>query len=79
MNFNFMKYINVPLFLFSLSFGLFVTYIGGPDTQTIFVYPNPDNLDKIHYKDHTDTCYKFSAKEVKCPTDKKEIRSYNVQ
>ena len=79
MNFNIMKYINVPLFLVSLSLGLFVTYVTGPETQKIFVYPNPDNLDKILYKDHADTCYKFTAKSIKCPNDKNKIRSYNVQ
>ena len=26
-----------------------------------------------------DTCYKFTAQNVKCPTDKNKIRSYNVQ
>ncbi len=76
---NIIKFIDIPTFLISLSIGLFITYITGPEKHTIFVYPNPDNLDKIQYKDHTDTCYKFESKEVKCPDDKKQIRSYNVQ
>ena len=74
-----MQLIVWPVFIISLSVGLFMTYITNPNPTVIFIYPNPDNLDKIHYKDHTDTCYKFSAKEVKCPTDKNQIRSYNVQ
>jgi len=79
MNLNITRFLNMPLFLIALSVGLFVTYISGPDTNTIFVYPNPDNLDKINYRDHAEVCYKFSAQKVKCPADKKEIRSYNVQ
>jgi len=79
MNLNILRFLNIPLFLIALSLGLFVTYISGPETNTIFVYPNPDNLQKINYRDHADTCYKFSAQEVKCPEDKKKIRSYNVQ
>jgi hypothetical protein len=74
-----MRFLNVPLFLIALSVGLFVTYISGPETNTIFVYPNPDNINKINYRDNADTCFKFSAQEVKCPEDKKKIRSYNVQ
>ena len=42
-------------------------------------YNKNNNLDKILYKDHADTCYKFTAQNVKCPTDKNKIRSYNVQ
>jgi len=76
---NIMKFINIPLFLISLSIGLFVTYVTGPKANTIYVYPNPDNLEKVNYKDHTDTCYKFTAQEVKCPSNKAQIRSYNVQ
>jgi len=79
MNLNIMKFLNMPLFLMALSLGLFVSYISGPQGNTIYVYPNPDNLEKINYRDNSDTCYKFSAQQVKCPSDKKKIRSYNVQ
>ena len=47
-----MKLINVPLFIASLSFGLFLVYITSPRPDIIYVYPTPDNLDKIQYKDH---------------------------
>ena len=75
----YMKFINFPLFLISLSLGLFLVYISMPPTQVIYVYPNPDNKDKITYKDKANNCYHFTAKAVKCPLDKTKIRSYNVQ
>ena len=36
-------------------------------------------MDKILYKDQTDTCYKFTANEVSCPTRKSEIMKYPIQ
>ena len=46
-----MKFLNIPLFLISLAIGLFVVYISMPPTQVIYVYPNPDNEQKISFKD----------------------------
>ena len=74
-----MKFINIPIFIISLALGIFVTYITTEPTKSIVVYPNPDNIDKILYKDAADNCFKFKANEVKCPSDEKKIRSYSVQ
>ncbi len=73
------KYFHLPTFLISLAFGLFIVYIQQPDLTTIFVYPNPDNQEKIQYKDRADNCYKFSSEEVECPQDEMKIREYPVQ
>ena len=75
----YMKFINIPIFLTSLSIGLFIVYISMPPTQIIYVYPNPDNEDKILYKDNADNCFKFDSQEVECPNDVSQIRSYNIQ
>ena len=45
-----MKFISVPIFILSLAIGIFVVYISQPPSQIIYVYPNPDNEDKITYK-----------------------------
>ena len=74
-----MKFINIPLFIASLAIGLFVVYISMPSTQIIYVYPNPDNEDKISYKDKADNCFHFKSKLVDCPTDVSKIRSYSIQ
>jgi|TARA_X000000368_G_C22391241_1_gene433371 hypothetical protein len=74
-----MKFLNIPLFLISLGLGLFVAYITLPPTQVIYVYPNPDNENKISFKDKADNCFHFTSKEVKCPDDVSKIRSYNIQ
>ena len=75
----YMKFINIPVFIISLAIGLFVTYVTSEPTKSIFVYPNPDNIDKLLYKDKADNCFKFKAEEVKCPEDTNQIRSYNIQ
>ena len=74
-----MKFIHFPIFLVSLAVGLFVVYISMPPTQVIYVYPTPDNEDKITYKDRADICFHFKSLEIDCPVDKSKIRSYGVQ
>ena len=71
-----MKFINFPIFLVSLAVGLFVVYISMPPTQVIYVYPTPDNEDKITYKDRADNCFHFKSLEIDCPADESQIRSY---
>jgi hypothetical protein len=69
----------VPIFIVSLAIGLFVSYITMSATQVIYVYPNPENEDKISFKDKADNCFHFKSTEIKCPKDVSKIRSYNIQ
>jgi hypothetical protein len=73
------KFINIPLFLISLLFGLFGVYIIMPDTRKIFVYPTPENIGILQYRDKTDTCFSFQQKEVDCPENENEISKIPVQ
>jgi hypothetical protein len=76
---SFSKYINIPVFLISLAFGIFAVYIFLPDTRKIYVYPTPENIDILLYKDKTGQCFKFDQKEVTCPTNDSEISKIPVQ
>ena len=69
------KFINTKIFLISLAVGIFFIYINQPAPTIIYVYPTPDNVNKIQYKDKADTCYQFTSQEVSCPNNKniKEI------
>ena len=62
----FMKYLSIPYFLVSLAVGLLFVYLSSPKPTIIFVYPTPDNVDTIEYKDKADTCFKFNANKVTC-------------
>jgi len=75
----YMKFINIPVFIVSLSIGLFLVYIGSPRPDIIYVYPNPDNLHKMQYKDKGGACFGFSAEKVKCPEREDLIREYPIQ
>ena len=69
----FLKYISVPVFLTSVALGLFLTYIIGADMKTIYVFPTPDNVGSIQYKDYADNCYTYQQEMVACGDDYKEI------
>lgn len=75
----FFDLISFPAFLISLVVGLFVVYVFNPTPTVIYVYPTPENIDKLQYKDYANNCYEFTSKEVKCPNDKKLINIIPVQ
>tara|TARA_B100000795_G_scaffold101561_1_gene74756 strand:+ start:7663 stop:7932 length:270 start_codon:yes stop_codon:yes gene_type:complete len=74
-----MKFISIPVFIVSLSIGIFIAYISLPAPHVVYVYPTPENIDKIQYKDEGGTCFGFKAKEKPCPKNNKLIRRYPVQ
>ena len=65
-----LKYINIPVFIISLAIGLFFVYVYQAEKRVIYVYPKPDNVDYIQYKDATGTCFNIKQSQIKCPADK---------
>jgi len=74
-----MKFIDVPVFIISLCIGIFMSYISLPRPHAVFVYPTPENIASIQYKDQTGTCFGFTSHHVKCPKDAAKIREYPIQ
>ena len=64
-----LKFVNVPVFILSLAIGLFFVYIYAPDSRTIYVYPTPDNVDMVQYKDVLGNCFYYHQERVKCPKE----------
>jgi hypothetical protein len=74
-----LNYISFPTFLISFAIGLFFAYILGPETKTIFIYPSPENVDKILFKDKANNCFYFEEEKVECPANKSLISSIPIQ
>lgn len=65
----FMKFINIPAFIISLAIGLLFVYLSEPTTNVVHVYPTPENIDRILYRDNAENCYKYEANEIECTDD----------
>ena len=74
-----LNYISIPIFLISFSIGLFFIYILGPEMKTIYIYPSPENVDKILFKDKAENCFYFEETSVKCPNDESLISKIPIQ
>ena len=62
---NLFKYLNPYVFLASLAFGVFAVYIFSSE-RVIYVYPTPENVDLLLFRDKTDNCFQFRKQEVDC-------------
>lgn len=71
------KYFSFPFFIVSLAIGLLFVYLSVPSPTVIYVYPTPDNVDDIEYKDKSGSCFKFDAQEVTCSKTAKTIPIQN--
>jgi hypothetical protein len=68
--------LSLPAFIISLAIGLFFIYIWGPEIKTVYVYPSPDNVDKMLFQDKANQCFQLEQQEVSCPEDESQI--FNV-
>ena len=75
----FLKFISIKIFITSLAIGLLYVYLFNPDPTIIYVYPTPDNVGQVEYKDKANNCFQFEANEVSCPKDKSKIKTIPVQ
>jgi len=74
-----MKFINIPVFILSLAIGIFLVYIFVPEERKIYVYPTPENVDKVQYKDKTGTCFTLKQEQTECPSDSSLISKVPMQ
>ena len=75
----FTKFLNLPIFICSFIIGIIFVQLSSPSNTVIFVYPTPDNIEHIVYKDKADNCFSYNIDNIKCPKDKKQIKTIPVQ
>lgn len=73
------NFINLPAFLISLAIGLLFVYLTEPPHKIVYVYPTPENVNDIEYRDKADNCFEYKMKNVECPSDKSKIKSIPMQ
>jgi len=74
-----LHYISLPVFLISFAVGLFFIYILGPEMKTIYIYPSPENVNRVLFKDKADNCFYFEEEAVECPKDESLISHIPIQ
>jgi hypothetical protein len=74
-----LRFIKIPVFIVSLAIGLLFVYIFNPDKRKIFVYPSPENVNNIQYKDSTGACFEFKQTKLKCPEKESDISKVPAQ
>jgi hypothetical protein len=74
-----LNYISLPIFLISFAIGLLFVYLMGPDMKTIYIYPSPENVDKVLFRDKADNCFYFEEENVECPKDENLISKIPIQ
>lgn len=74
-----LDYISFRVFMVSFAIGLFFVYIYGPEMKTIYIYPSPENIDKVIFKDKADNCFSFQANEVECPKNESILSKIPLQ
>jgi len=73
------NYISLPIFVISFAIGLFFIYILGPEMKTIYIYPSPESIYKVLFKDKADNCFYFEEQNVECPRDDNLISKIPIQ
>ena len=74
-----LNYISLPIFLISFAIGLLFIYLMGTEMKTIYIYPSPENVDKVLFKDKAENCFYFEEENVECPKDEKLISKIPIQ
>jgi len=74
-----LNYISLPIFLISFAVGLFFIYVLGPEMKTIYIYPSPENVNKVLFKDKAENCFLFEEEIVECPKNESLISNIPIQ
>ena len=63
----------------SLTIGLLIIYLKEQEYKHIYIYHNPDNINKYQWVDHANYCYEWQQSDILCPDDSKHINEIPLQ
>jgi hypothetical protein len=78
-NMNFIKYVNVPVLIITIIVGFFIVNFTSEEMRKIYVYPTPENVDLLQYRDKTGTCFSYKQTSVTCPANSADISKVPAQ
>ena len=55
------QFISIPALITSFALGMLIVYITSPPPREIMVYPTPENVKKLLYKDKAEQCFEFKV------------------
>ena len=64
-----LRLISPIAFVVSLIVGLLFGYMANPAPDVVRVYPTPENVSQLQYRDRAGVCFEYSADKVKCPAN----------
>jgi hypothetical protein len=66
-----LKLFSLPVFIISFSIGVLIVYL--------MVYPTPENVGDLLYRDKAQSCFRFTPNETQCPKDETHIKKVGPQ
>tara|TARA_A100001035_G_C27610610_1_gene420696 strand:- start:529 stop:765 length:237 start_codon:yes stop_codon:yes gene_type:complete len=73
------KYFNLKFLILGILFGVLAVHFSENEKKIINVYPTPENVDIVQYKDSAENCFNFENIVVNCPSDVSKINTIPVQ
>jgi hypothetical protein len=73
------KYFNLKFLILGILFGVLAVHFSDNEKRVIHVYPTPENVDVIQFKDSADNCFNFENIIVDCPSESNKINTIPVQ
>ena len=73
------KFFNFKFLILGIIFGFFALRYSDTEKRVVRVWPTPDNIDVIQYKDNANNCFTFENIVVDCPSNPDDIHSIPIQ
>jgi hypothetical protein len=58
--------LHLPALILGILVGMAALWLR-PDDRVVTIYPSPENVDKMQYKDAAGTCFTYTQSPAKCP------------